>query len=91
MQGERIGVSASAIDKLMRRYRHRGVGRPFSATKPGSLLKSAIPIRTFAEWGEWEKIERGSLLMRTQFIEGCVWSQWDRKPKQVENERNQMV
>ena len=24
----------------------------FSATKPGSLLKSAIPIRTFAEWDE---------------------------------------
>ena len=26
--------------------------RPFSTTKPGSLLKSAIPIRTFADWEE---------------------------------------
>ena len=45
-------VSASTIDPLMRQYKLRGVRRPFSTTKPGSLLKGAIPIRTFAEWDE---------------------------------------
>ena len=45
-------VSASTIDRLMRPYKLRGVRRPFSTTKPGSLLKGAIPIRTFAEWDE---------------------------------------
>ena len=36
----------------MRPYRRLGGRRPFSTTKPGSLLKSAIPIRTFADWEE---------------------------------------
>ncbi len=26
--------------------------RPITTTKPGSLLKNAIPIRTFADWVE---------------------------------------
>ena len=44
-------MSASTIDRLLRAYKERG-GRPWtSATKPGSLLKAAIPIRTFGEWG----------------------------------------
>ena len=45
-------VSASTIDRLLRRYKDSGLRRPFSTTKPGSLLKSSIPIRTFAEWEE---------------------------------------
>ena len=45
-------VSASTIDRLMRPYKRRGFGGAFGTTKPGSLLKSAIPIRTFAEWDE---------------------------------------
>ena len=45
-------VSASTIDRLMRPYKLRVTRRPFSTTKPGSLLKAAIPIRTFAEWDE---------------------------------------
>ena len=41
------------IDRLLRRYKDRGQRRPWtSATKPGSLLKAAIPIRTFGEWGQ---------------------------------------
>ena len=47
------GMSASTIDRLLRRYKDRGQRRPWtSATKPGSLLKAAIPIRTFGEWGQ---------------------------------------
>ena len=44
-------MSASTIDRLLRAYKECG-RRPWtSATKPGSLLKAAIPIRTFGEWG----------------------------------------
>ena len=45
-------MSASSIDRLMKPYRDRGLRRPLSTTKSGSLLKSSIPIRTFAEWNE---------------------------------------
>jgi len=43
-------MSASTIDRLLHSYRRLGGRRPFSTTKPGSLLKSSIPIRTFADW-----------------------------------------
>jgi hypothetical protein len=46
-------VSVSTIDRLLKpekdRYR---LGKGRSGTKPGSLLKKAIPIRTFADWDE---------------------------------------
>jgi|TARA_B100001971_G_scaffold156380_1_gene145936 hypothetical protein len=45
-------LSASSIDRLLRPYKGTGGRRPLSTTKPGSLLKASIPIRTFAEWTE---------------------------------------
>jgi len=45
-------MSPSTIDRLLRPYRRLGGRRPFSTTKPGSLLKNSIPIRTFADWEE---------------------------------------
>jgi len=45
-------MSASTIDRVLRPHRQRGQRRPFSTTKPGSLLKAAIPIRTFADWDD---------------------------------------
>lgn len=45
-------ISPATIDRLLRPWRRVGGRRPVSTTKPGSLLKSAIPIRTFAEWEE---------------------------------------
>jgi hypothetical protein len=46
-----LKISASTIDRLLKpekdRYR---IGRGRSGTKPGSLLKKAIPIKTFADW-----------------------------------------
>ncbi|MEE8469862.1 MAG: hypothetical protein V3S51_00865, partial [Dehalococcoidia bacterium] len=45
-------MSPSTIDRLLRPWRRLGGRRPFTATKPGSLLRRAIPIRTFAEWKE---------------------------------------
>ena len=45
-------MSPSTIDRLLRPYKDRGLRRPFGTTKPGSLLKASIPIRTFAEWDD---------------------------------------
>ena len=45
-------MSPSTIDRLLRPYRKLGGRKPLSTTRPGSLLKSAIPIRTFADWKE---------------------------------------
>jgi len=48
-----LKISESTIDRLLKpekdRYR---LGKGRSGTKPGSLLKKAIPIRTFADWNE---------------------------------------
>jgi len=45
-------MSPATIDRLLRPWRRLGGRRPFSTTKPGSLLKNSIPIRTFADWEE---------------------------------------
>ena len=45
-------MSAATIDRLLRPHRQGSLKRPFSTTKPGTLLKAAIPLRTFAEWNE---------------------------------------
>ena len=46
-------ISASTIDRLRRAHRSVDVRRPHrGGTKPGSLLKSQIPIRTFADWND---------------------------------------
>ena len=45
-------MSSSTIDRLLHPYRRLGGRKPFSTTKPASLLKSSIPIRTFTEWEE---------------------------------------
>jgi hypothetical protein len=43
-------ISPATIDRLLRPFRQQGYRRHFSSTRPGSLLKKAIPIRTFADW-----------------------------------------
>jgi len=45
-------ISPSTIDRLLQPCRKVGGRRGISTTRPGSLLKSAIPIRTFADWQE---------------------------------------
>lgn len=52
IEAELCQVSPSTIDRLLRPYRRLGGRRPFTTTKPGSLLKNSIPIRTFADWEE---------------------------------------
>jgi len=45
-------MSPSTIDRLLRPHRRLGGRRGLTTTKPGSLLKKSIPIRTFADWQE---------------------------------------
>jgi hypothetical protein len=45
-------MSAATIDRLLRPWRRPGGRRGLAATQPGHLLKSSIPIRTFADWQE---------------------------------------
>lgn len=45
-------ISAATVDRLLTRERKRITLKGRSRTKPGSLLKHQIPIRTFADWNE---------------------------------------
>jgi len=45
-------LSPSTIDRLLGPARKLGGRKPISTTRPGSLLKKLIPIRTFADWQE---------------------------------------
>jgi len=47
-----LKVSAATIDRLLKEEKKKWRIRGKKRTKPGSLLKSQIPIRTFAEWNE---------------------------------------
>lgn len=50
-----VKISPSTIDRLLTRYHKRPKQKGRSYTKPGTLLKTQIPIRTFADWDE-EKV-----------------------------------
>lgn len=47
-----LRISASSVDRLLKPERRKHQLRPRAHTKPGTLLKHQIPIRTFAEWNE---------------------------------------
>ena len=49
-----LSISAATIDRLLQRERARLSLKGRSHTKPGTLLKHQIPIRTFADWNEQE-------------------------------------
>jgi hypothetical protein len=51
-EGQLYRMSPSTIDRLLRRWRRNGTRRGLSTTKPGTLLKNSIPVRTFSEWNE---------------------------------------
>lgn len=46
------GMSAASIDRVLQPYRATRPQRGRSTTKPGTLLKSQVPIKTFADWDE---------------------------------------
>ncbi len=47
-----LSISAATIDRLLAPERKKWALRGRSGTKPGTLLKHQIPIRTFTEWNE---------------------------------------
>jgi hypothetical protein len=47
-----LSISAATVDRLLQPERRKQQLRRRSHTKPGTLLKHQIPIRTFAEWDE---------------------------------------
>jgi hypothetical protein len=47
-----LSLSAATADRLLARERRRFPGHGLGTTKPGSLLKHQIPVRTFADWNE---------------------------------------
>jgi hypothetical protein len=47
-----LAMSSATIDRMLAPERRRLRVRGRSGTKPGSILKRQIPIRTFAEWDE---------------------------------------
>jgi hypothetical protein len=46
-----LSISSATMDRCLRPVRVKS-SHGLSTTKPGSLLKKAIPIRTFADWNE---------------------------------------
>ncbi len=52
LEAQLCHISPSTIDRLLQPYRKLGGRKPLSTTRPGNLLKSCIPIRTFADWQE---------------------------------------
>lgn len=51
-ESQLVRLSPATIDRLLSPARQSGGRKPLSTTRPGSLLKSLIPIRTFADWQE---------------------------------------
>jgi hypothetical protein len=47
-----MGISAATIDRMVAGERRKQMIKGRSNTKPGTLLKNQIPIRTFSEWNE---------------------------------------
>ena len=51
-EAQLLHLSPATIDRLLGPARQVGGRKPISTTRPGSLLKSLIPMRTFADWQE---------------------------------------
>ncbi len=47
-----LRMSRATVDRLLKPARARHPRRGLSTTKPGALLKKAIPVRTFADWDD---------------------------------------
>lgn len=52
VQQKLMQMSASTIDRLLKSERAKQTLKGRTGTKPGTLLKHQVPIRTFAEWEE---------------------------------------
>lgn len=62
-----VSMSAATIDRRLAQERARYTIRGRVGTKPGSLLKSQIPVRT---WAEWDEAVPGFVEIDTVFHDG---------------------
>lgn len=62
-----VSMSAATIDRRLADERARHTIRGRVGTKPGSLLKSQIPVRT---WAEWDDVVPGFVEIDTVFHDG---------------------
>ena len=62
-----VSMSAATIDRRLAQERARCKVRGRVGTKPGSLLKSQIPVRT---WAEWDNAAPGFVEIDTVFHDG---------------------
>ncbi|MBM2845361.1 MAG: putative transposase for insertion sequence element, partial [Bacteroidetes bacterium] len=51
-RGKLLAISPATIDRLLLTERRKSRLKGRATTKPGTLLKHQIPIRTFAQWNE---------------------------------------
>ena len=47
-----LAMSIATADRMLRPHRLARHGRGLATTKPGTLLKQQIPVRTFADWND---------------------------------------
>jgi Integrase core domain len=47
-----LEISPATVDRLLHRERQLTKPRALGTTKPGTLLKKQIPVRTYADWNE---------------------------------------
>ena len=47
-----LSIASSTIDRMLKASKKRYELKGRSTTKPGTLLRSTIPVRTFADWDE---------------------------------------
>ena len=47
-----LAISPATVDRLLYKVRHGDKARGLATTKPGSLIKQMVPIRTFADWDD---------------------------------------
>jgi hypothetical protein len=52
IRGQLMTISAATADRLLMKTKARSKLKGRSTTRPGTLLKHHIPIRTFADWDE---------------------------------------
>ncbi|MCH8247939.1 MAG: transposase family protein, partial [Bacteroidetes bacterium] len=45
-------ISPATVDRLLHQVRYGSAPKGISTTRPGSLLKHQIPVRTFADWDD---------------------------------------
>ena len=66
-----LTLSDATADRLLARARAATKPHGLSTTKPGTLLKAAIPVRTFAEWDDAARLHGSRLVAH--------WPQHDRR------------